>query len=201
LSHVLAPPVGGRTRAGSLRPLLLLVVGGAAGGFLLGMVLAMAAIAIDPLDPLQIGIAGTTVLVSVLAVAWRPLRAWLPQRTCQVGGGRLLVSGLDAAAFRWGVQLGSGLRTYAVTPGLYGFLGITVAIFDPMSVLATCTIYGVIRGGAIAFVALIVSRRGRSGDEGPMPWVGLERRLAVPVLLLIGMVTLYQVDLLERISS
>lgn len=186
MSQVLAPPVGGRIRVSSHRPVLLVAAGATVGGFLLGLVLALVAYAIAPLVALRIGIAVVATLVSVSAVAWRPLRTWLPQRTCQVAGGRLLVSGLDAAAFRWGAQLGFGLRTFAVTPGLYGFLGITAAIFDPILVLATCTVYGAVRGSTIAILSLVVSRRTRRGRDEPMPLLGLERRLAIPVLCLIA---------------
>lgn len=189
---MLAPSVGGRKTTRAYLPPFLLVIGTTAGGLLLGFVLSLLSVALAAFEALRSGIVFAAALVSIGALRWSQMRLWLPQRTCQVAGGRLLVSGKERAALRWGVELGLGLLTFAVTPAFYAFVGIAIATGKPMLVIAACVAYGVIRGATIASMSLVVSQRTARGAGGELPGLGLERLLAAPLVVsVIGAVLIH----------
>jgi hypothetical protein len=173
---VLARPVG--RGAKDVGPRAALVLGTTAGGALLGAALVPVWLAVDALRTVRpaLGV-GVGVLV-VLALLWPGLRRWLPEAACQVRDDPMGSGAMHRVAFVWGVELGLGLRTYAVTPAL--FMVPTIALLQPsaLAVLAIPSIYGFARGATIAWFAALSARpKIRSAPPG----IGIERRMRIPL--------------------
>jgi hypothetical protein len=178
---VLAPPVGGRGFRRYL-PLATLVLGTAIGGLLLGGVLVVISYALLGLDELRVATLLALGAIAAVTVLWPRGRALLPERTCQVST-RYMLSPPTQAALRWGIDLGTGVSTFLVTPAVYAFVGIVLAQADAVAILALCCLYGVGRGGAIATFAIAGAPRRASTRS--LPGVGLEPRLRVPLVVAI----------------
>jgi hypothetical protein len=134
------------------------------------------------LDELRIAaVLGVGALAGV-AVVWPPARRWLPERACQVPSA-LMHFPPGRAAFRWGLDLGTGVSTFVVTPGMYALLAVAVGQARPMAVVGLCALYGACRGAAIAWFALVLARRRETTERSP--GVGLERSLRMPLAIAI----------------
>jgi hypothetical protein len=92
---------------------------------------------------------------------------------------------LDLTAFRWGIQLGLGVCSFVVTPGLYALLAVAVGEREAVFAWTICLVYGVTRGGTIAGFSFLNARRDRTGG-GPQPGTGLERVLRIPLVVSIA---------------
>lgn len=144
------------------------------GGALLALSYALA-----PFNEIRVaavlGVGG----LAALALAWPGIRLWLPERRCQVSSTVMHLPPVRGA-FHWGVELGTGVTTYVVTPAMYALLAVAVAQTQPLIVPALCGLYGCCRGAAIARFALAyahMDERRRS-----TPGAGLEAALRLPVL-------------------
>jgi hypothetical protein len=112
--------------------------------------------------------------MAATALASRRVRRVLPQRSCQVFDG-LAPRGKARAAFRWGVTLGEGVRTYVVTPAVYLMLPLIAAqrlLFVP----AMAMLYALARGVMIAIQTL-------RGDSRHDPCDGLVARTRLALLV------------------
>jgi hypothetical protein len=165
-------------------PLASLVAGTTAGGLLTGVGLALGWYALAAFDAgrpaIVLGVGG----IAAVAVVRPALRRWLPEAACQVRSEHL-AEAMHRAAFRWGVELGTGVRTFVVTPALYAVLAISLAQGEPWLAAAVSGIYGCTRGAAIAWFATVHARREPSDGAG-VPGVGLEPAMRLPLLVAIA---------------
>jgi hypothetical protein len=163
-----------------------LVTGTTVGGLLMGGALVLAWLALAPFEAARtavvLGIAG----VGATAVLLPSLRRWLPEAACQVPS-RRMAEAVHHAAFRWGVELGTGIRTFTVTPALYALFAVALVQDDPAVAAGVSAVYGCARGTAIASFAIVYARR-RQHDAG-LPGIGLERAMRVPLVLAIAAAT------------
>src|SRR5437867_5744650 len=90
-------------------------------------------------------------------MAWPHLNAFLPERKCQVRQETFHQTSFARTGFRWGVELGLGLRTWCVTPALFVLCGMTLVLASVPGV-AACGVYGLARGSAIAIVSIAKRR-------------------------------------------
>lgn len=165
-------------------PLASLVAGTTAGGLLMGVGLVLGWYAVAALDggrpAVLLGVGG----VAAIAVVWPALRRWLPEAACQVASVRL-AEAKHRAAFRWGVELGTGVCTFVVTPALYAVLAVSLAQVKPWLALAVSGVYGCTRGAAIAWFAIVHARRDLRGGAR-VPGVGLEPAMRLPLVVAIA---------------
>ena len=167
---------------GRYLPLAGLLAGTTSGGLLLGAALVVAWYALAPLDALRTAAILGVGAVAATGVLWPRARRWLPERACQVAS-TLMRDSPGRAAFRWGLELGTGVSTFVVTPAMYALLAVAVGQGQPVVVVALCSLYGTSRGAAIAWFAVVYSRRAQAQEH--QPGVGLERALRVPLALAI----------------
>ena len=127
------------------------------------------------------------VAVSVGSILQPSIRRWLPDRPCQVRKAHLGVSNLAPVAFGWGIELGLGICTFAVTPGLFALLALALGQDQPVEAGVIFVAYGIVRGGTIAIIATINSRSREGGrDVG----AGLEPALRLPLVVAIFSATI-----------
>ncbi len=130
--------------------------------------------------------------ITVSAFAAPSLERWLPERPRQVLGAAFFMHGRKGAAIRWGFELGTGLATYIVTPGMYGLLALAFLQREVMMSLTIGFAYGITRGATIAWFALRRTKM-ESADPGcPVPKGRFKRTLRVPmaVATLAGLVAI-----------
>lgn len=175
------PPVGGSRRS-RLLPLAALMGGAVAGSVLLSLGLGVVWLVVHLLPAARTGVVVGTVGVSLLATSWRSLGAWIPDRSFQVNKALLHSRSRGQAAVLWGVELGTGLTTLAVTPALYGLCGVIVAQPHFASLVLLCLCYGATRGGAIVSFSLLRARRSTACGS-PVPGLGLRDRMKWPILV------------------
>jgi hypothetical protein len=179
---VLAPPVGGGIKDRYV-PLASLVAGTTLGGLLTGGVLVIAWYALAPFDAARAAVVLGVGGIAVVAVVWSSVRSWLPEAACQVPAARMAET-MHHAAFRWGVELGAGVCTFAVTPALYAVFAVAPVQHEPALAAAVAGLYGCSRGAAIAWFATVNARRELNGEAGA-PGVGLERAMRLPLVIAI----------------
>jgi hypothetical protein len=184
---VLAPPVGGGVVRRYL-PLASLVTGTTLGGLLMGGGLVLAWFALEPSDAVRTAIVLGVGGVCAAAVLIPSLRRWLPEAACQVPSKRM-AEDIHSAAFRWGVELGTGVSTFVVTPALYALLAVALVQHGPILVAAVLGVYGCTRGAAIASFAVVYARR--TEYDAVLPGIGLERAMRVPLVLSIVAATAF----------
>lgn len=182
---MLRPPVGGSLRERYL-PLTCLIGGTTLGGALLGSALVIPSLALSSLHAVRTGLVFGVAGLSAAALGWPSLRRWLPERGCQVPVSRLRRGSLGQAAFHWGVELGLGLCTFAVTPALYAMLALAIGQKHPVGAALVCMLYGASRGATIARFAIAYSHR---VETRVFPGTGLERSLRGPLLVAITAAT------------
>lgn len=136
------------------------------------------AVATAPLPALQSAVVLAVGGLAALGAVWVPVRAWLPERACQVSTVPMRDEP-SRAGFRWGVTLGTGLSTYVVTPAIYCLLVVTLGQTHPAGTLGACVFYGAFRGGVIAWFSCA---HGRARTRRvPVPGAGLEATLRWPL--------------------
>lgn len=194
---MLAPSVGGDGERRTYWPLASLVAGGTVGGALFGSVLAAVSLVLGLARGIQLGVALGIVLAAAVAALSHPAPWWVPQRTCQVSGHRLVAQHITAASFGWGFDLGVGVRTFVVTPAFYGIVGLAIAAPNPLFSMLIGTGYGCARVLTIACFSRVVRRLQLVGCEATEPGLGLAKRLrfllalatvAAPAAALVGRV-------------
>jgi hypothetical protein len=165
-------------------PLASLVAGATLGGLVTGAVLAGAWYVLQPFDAARTGIVMASGALAAGAIVWPRLRYWLPERPCQVRS-VLMHQGMVRAGFRWGVELGTGVYTYVVTPALYALLAVSVAQSHSLNALAIAALYGVSRGMTIAWFG---NRQTSGADHPPerVLGVGLGRAMRAPLLVMVA---------------
>lgn len=178
---MLAPPVGGGIAAYS--PLAWLVAGTTIGGLVTGAVLLLLWQALAPFDAARLAIVLGVGGLAAAAVVWPALRPWLPEAACQLREEVMAAGTVHRAAFRWGVELGMGVCTFAVTPALYAVLALALAQSEALLVIAILAIYGWARGGAIVWFAVVHARQPLGARP---PGLGLERHMRLPLTIAIA---------------
>lgn len=184
---MLAPPVGGTYQEKYL-PLLSLVAGTTTGGALLGMVMAGAWYGLEVSEPARTGLVMALSVFAITAVLRPQLRRWIPNRSCQVPNFLLLAHRLETVAFRWGLELGAGLCTFMVTPGLLGLFAIALGQNGGVAAGLLFVVYGTTRGAAIATFGSLESHRQHRERVGFLGRIGnLERILRLPLVAAIAL--------------
>lgn len=156
------------------------------GGLVLGGGLVLAWYALAPFDAARTAVVLGVGCLGAAAVVLPALRPWLPEAACQVPS-RRMSEALHAAAFRWGVELGMGVRTFSVTPALYPLLAVTLVQPEPALAAVVLGLYGLARGAAIASFAVGYAHRGAEGAG--IPGAGLEHAMRSPLLVAIAAAT------------
>lgn len=162
-------------------PGIALVAGSAAGGLMLGIGAAIVSLGLAHSDTIRLSVLLAASALAVAALLWRDLRPWLPQRGCQVRRNTELKRSIPRAALLWGLELGSGIRTFAVTPAFYGFIAVMVAQVAPWACLAGCLVYGISRGTTIMVFAHLETIRGGS-NEGAQQIGRVRGIMRLPIL-------------------
>lgn len=164
--------------------LVHLLAGTTSGGAVLGLGTAVAAFASSRVPAIRLGVLLGLGLVSITATVAPAWRRWIPQRGRQVRSGLIHERDRKSAAFIWGLELGSGIRTLVVTPAFYGLLALAVSQSTALRALAIGLLYGATRGGVIVTVAEVARRLERSRPPEWEPAQGLEVRLRAPLAML-----------------
>ncbi len=184
MGQALAPPVGGNA-VRRYMPLATLIAGTTVGGLVLGVGLVVGWFVVGMFEGARTALALAIGGVVILALLWPPARAWLPEASCQVRR-EPMVGSLTRAGFRWGLDLGTGVRTFLVTPALYAVLVIAMAQPAAWLALGVGAFYGLARGLVMASVAVVHSHQGLGG-YGPMGPPGmLEKRLRWPLAVAVA---------------
>jgi hypothetical protein len=132
------------------------------------------------MEPLRLGALlgiGSVAVTATLIPGWR---GWIPQRRRQVTKSIIVVTTRARTGFRWGVDLGFGIRTSIVTPALYALLVLAVAN-GPLDALVVCLTYGASRGAVILALSHRRARSSRLEEDGE-PGHGLETSLRLPIV-------------------
>ena len=174
---MLAPSVGGDGERRTYWPLASLVAGGTVGGALFGAILGVISYVLGFAPAIQLGLAAGIILASAVATLSHPVPWWMPQRTCQVSGHRLVAQPIAVASFDWGFELGMGIRTFMVTPAFYGIVGLAIAAPNPSVALVVGMAYGCARALTITCFIPTVRRLQLAGCEATEPGLGLANRL------------------------
>jgi hypothetical protein len=180
---VLAPSVGGDRERGTYWPLAGLVAGGMIGGAVFGSILALVSFVLGFAGRIQLGLALGIIIAAATAALSHPAPWWVPQRTCQVSGHRLVAQHINAACFSWGLDLGLGFRTFVVTPAFYGIVGLAIVAPNPLWSVVIGVSYGSVRVLTIACFSRVVRKLQLKGYEATEPGLGLAKRLRVVVAL------------------
>ena len=159
------------------------MAGGALGGLTLGAVLAAVSVVLGFAPDVQLGLSVGVVVVAAVAALARRMPWWVPQRTCQVSGNRLVAQHITSASFGWGFDLGVGVRTFVVTPAFYAVLALGIAAPGPFFSLILGTTYGCVRALTIAGFSRVVRRQLLRGCEAAEPGLGLAKQLRVAISL------------------
>jgi hypothetical protein len=187
LGHVLAPTDSSPERA-KYAPLVSLIAGTTIGAALLGAAISVAWFVTSSFDAVRIGLLLGIVPLCVLGMIWPAVRRWLPERACQVPGALMMVPRPSSAALKWGIQLGTGVRTFVVTPAFYVLLAVALSEREAWFPGLVCIAYGVARGATIAFFAFVTALRKRAGGRR-LAGAHLEVALRIPLLLVIATTT------------
>lgn len=164
-----------------------LVAGTISGGAMLGLGTAAAALVLGRAPAIRLGVLLGLSLVSITSTVIPAWRRWLPQRGRQVRSGLIHERNRESAAFLWGVELGTGIRTWVVTPAFYGLLALCVSQSSALRAFAICLLYGATRGSVIVTLAEVVRQVERSRPAEWEPAHGLEGKLRRPLALLIAL--------------
>ncbi len=155
---------------------------------MLGVGAAAAWLALRVVTTLRIGVLLGVALLSASALIRPSIRRWIPERACQVPGSLVQRHRMSHVAYLWGFQLGLGIRTFLVTPAFYGMLAVAVGQRHVCESILICVVYGLARGMAIAVVA--VRRRPRGAFSELDLLVGLERKLRIPLVVVLVLAVL-----------
>jgi len=131
-------------------PLTMLVAGSTVGGVILGGILWGIWLGLAQAEIVLAAVAVSGTLVTFHGWKYPRVRSHLPERKCQVSRTLWHTHSLEAASFRWGVTLGLGVCTFAVTPGLYSFLTALVTARSPFVLPGIGAAYGLTRGGCVS---------------------------------------------------
>lgn len=188
---MLSPPVGGGLKG--YLPVLGLAAGCLSGGCILGAATAGTAYVLHFLPQLRAGLGIAVILLAIGASFSQAIFRLLPERSCQVPGQALAQSRtVTRGAFRWGVTLGLGVRTFVVTPGFYALLAIAGMQVRPVAAVGICAVYGLMRGITILGFAVALGYREARGKEGELA-VGLRAWLRLPIVLILAVAGLLSV--------
>lgn len=135
-------------------PLLALLVGSSMGGVALGIAMAILSIGLALVPALREGVIIAIPTLSAAATFSPRLLRALPDRTRQLKESLVLESSRSRAALTWGLDLGSAVRTLAVTPLTYGFLAVAAAQPTPQMSFTLAVLYGTSRGMLVVFSSL-----------------------------------------------
>lgn len=157
-----------RVRQARLLPLGALIAGSTLGGATVGLASSAVVLTIKPLALLRVGLLLGIGGITIAALYLPSVCRLLPERGCQVPRVTMKRHTTVSAAGRWGFQLGTGVRSFLVTPAVYALLALSLAARSPTSAFTPWLVYGVGRGSAIATVALWLGF-GASGSEERSP--------------------------------
>ena len=186
---MLGPSVGGQRR-NEVLPLALLLVGTTSGGLLLGAGLLSIGKLLGYLEAAKLGIVIAFSTLAGVAVIVPRVKDWLPERSCQVRRSMILAHGLRGAALRWGLELGVGVSTFMVTPGLLAVLAVAIAQSRSIATIIVCTAYGAARGATIVTFSMLPAARRNEGGRRGLPESGLVRLFRIPLLIAIVFATI-----------
>lgn len=161
-----------------------LLAGTISGGAVLGLGTATAAFVSSRAPAIRMGVLLGLGLVSVTSTVIPSWRRWVPQRGRQVRAGLMHERNRESAAFLWGVELGTGIRTWVVTPAFYGLMALCLTQPSALRALAICLLYGATRGSVIVTLAEVARRLGSSRPAEWEPGHDLEVKLRGPLALL-----------------
>lgn len=149
MSHVLAPPVEGIGHR-SNPPLVSRpefwthLAGSTIGGLLLGVLWAIAGLALGPQLAVSCGV-GIAVLASLSIFRQRPTALW-PHRRAQVPTTWMAWSDMKWTTLAWGVLLGVGVLSPLTTPAFYVLVGLAIAQKSWLFAVGLGLSYGALRG-------------------------------------------------------
>lgn len=160
-------------------------------GGVLGVGSASVALALRGYPSLRIGLLVGLGCVSIGATLFRRWRRWIPQRGRQVRSALLREKTPDRAAFGWGFQLGTGVRTLVVTPAFYAFVALAASQTRPVAAFFLCVFYGAARGATIFAFSELTLRMEGPGRADWEPGHGLEKGLRVPLAAAFGLAAVF----------
>lgn len=188
-SFKLGPPVGGGWMD-KYFPHVALFTGSIMGGAALGLVLAATSMGAAIAPSTRLGALIAVPSLSVAAAFWAPLHRALPDRSRQLKESLVLEVPRWRAALVWGLDLGSAVRTLAVTPLLYAFLAIAALQPAPQLSLALAVLYGGSRAGSVTILSLKRSQPPRS----PLPTIASRLRAASAFTVALAVAALIQME-------
>jgi hypothetical protein len=151
---------------------------------MLGVGLALLEQVFAVLDGARVAAVITGSALACVALVAPSIRTWLPERPCQVSRKHMLRPQAQAAAI-WGLQLGTGVTTFVVTPALYALIVAAAAQSDPMASWFLAALYGTCRGAVIAIFALRYARAPRQREDRLLG-IGLEARLRPALMIAVA---------------
>lgn len=152
------------------------------GGVLLGLGLGLIHGLLTIIGAPPTGFAFGLGALAVLAMFWAPAATWLPGRRRQVSSSRMLGPSRSRAAFMWGLELGTALSTFAVTPTLYCVLAVGLAVDSFLGAVFIGTTYGLARGLTIATVSSYSGPTDVAGGPIGARWAQVRGLLRPPLL-------------------
>lgn len=159
------------------------LVGSVVGGLALGLVLAPVRLLSENIDFVRLFLGAVGVL-SILSFATRRHEDAWPQRRGQVPVGWMVRGPIGVTFFGWGLYLGIGVLTYAVTPLFFGLLAVISLQPSLQDSLIVSAAYGAARASSIL---VLRNYEERSRICYPSDHRKLRRLLGTPALVSVAL--------------